>query len=153
MEDSPSKRDLSSVQELLTKKPLYTGEDISNLPDKSIWEIEYFQGSIDAYCVECKKPSVFKSEVPPRSDYSGQDLPAFPAGYGSRTSSVVSEYTVKPYAQNDRTFTIELSCTRVPDHRIWFFFRVLRGNLIKVGQHPSLADFQLADLGCVHKRT
>jgi hypothetical protein len=138
MEDCPVTRAFPSIQELLTTHPLYAKEDISNLPAKSVWEIEYFQGSIDAYCVECKKPSVFRSEMLPRGDYIGR---RFPSALSSQP-----EYIDKQDAQSDRTFTIELSCTRMADHCIWFFFRVSGGSLIKVGQYPSLADLAASEI-------
>jgi hypothetical protein len=81
MRDSHPRGNLPNVQNLLVKAPLYAKYDISAPPDEAIWGIEYFRGSIDAYCVECKEPSIFKGEMPPRSDYSGQG--GLPSGYES----------------------------------------------------------------------
>jgi hypothetical protein len=138
MENRPPERDFPSMEELLTKSPLYgKGEDITNIPPERVRrEIEYFQGVIDAYCVECKKSRTFKSEVRLPMDYSG----------GGFFISPDIDIDQALYGHEDRVFSIELSCARVPDHRIYFFFRVRKGKLIKVGQYPSLADFQLSDL-------
>jgi hypothetical protein len=52
----------------------------------------------------------------------------------------------KDDAHRDRTLEIELSCTRDWEHRIWFFFLVRNKTLRKVGQYPSIADFELPKL-------
>lgn len=133
------------AEEILIDKPIYWEHDISAVSGRALWELQYFQGSVDAYCIECADASIFESEV---------RLPHFPV--------LTAEGTARPWTPNrfedalkfleqhdahiDRTFEIELSCTRQRKHRIWFFFLVRNKTLRKVGQYPSIADFELPKL-------
>jgi hypothetical protein len=131
---------LLEAQEILVLKPIYSTYDISKASREAILGFQYFQGSVDAYCVECKAPSIFESEVELPTIHAGP-VP-FPPG----TLERAIDYLGEDDAHGDRTFKIELSCTRNRDHRIWFFFLVRNDILMKVGQYPSIADFELPKL-------
>lgn len=80
------------------------------------------EDTIDAYCVQCKEKSMFKGNE------------------------------IKPYVLKDAgeecidnfVFGIELNCSRDDQHRMYFFFRIENDDLIKIGQHPSIADLSIA---------
>lgn len=129
-----------TVPEMVTTVPLYSEFDISEITDELILDLEYFDGVMDAYCVECRRNSVFKGK--------GKPLPAS-AHIGSTTlpprGSRHARSLIEMF-QQDRFFELELTCSRVREHQIVVFLRVWKKKLIKVGQYPSLADLQLPDL-------
>ncbi len=146
--DNSAEKNFPSVQNLLINIALYDKQDVTYFPDEVVRELEFFQGSIDAYCIECKKLSVFRSEaLPPVKTLPVFDPNQIRTPPPKRLSGQeIRESLEEKCVQVDRVFSISLSCTRVTAHRIWFFFRIFKGNLIKVGQHPSLADFHLQNL-------
>jgi hypothetical protein len=139
--------------------PLYVGFRIEEpLP---ILSVEFFQGTIDAYCIECAKGSVFQSTVPmPYAwDYGDnwvtpatvEHLASLPKITVPKASSMESPGPIEvvgisDYALRDRFFDVTFACTRDPSHLLRYTFRVKGSTAIKIGQHPSLADFHLEEI-------
>ena len=98
--------------------PLYKEYDLRLCLADDAFAVEYFWGTIDAYCLDCKRYSVFR---------------------GSRMAYRSKTQYREDYL-DDRQFTIELTCTRNKDHHMEFYFIVRNGKISKVGQYPSLAD-------------
>ncbi len=139
----PEQDRFPEVQEILIERPIYWAYDISKASKEDILGLQYFQGSVDAYCVDCRAPSIFESEVQlPEFPLVGADQPSFRP---TRLEDAI-KFLGKDDAHRHRTFEIELSCTRDREHRIWFFFLVRNKTLRKVGQYPSIADFELPKL-------
>lgn len=129
-----------SVQDLFTTTPLYLSLDLNQLTKTDILKLQYFHGTVDAYCIECKGWSVFHAVTS-----------MLPIGTPRDTSVRASrarliEHANEASAYADRMFDIVLRCARVPAHRIWLAFAVRARRLIKIGQYPSLADLQLPEL-------
>lgn len=120
------------VEDFLKNAPLYEEYDISYVPVKTIRLIEYYQGTIDAYCVECKQIATFQSIVVRPPNYSGQ-------------SEITLPDPEEETLHSARIFCVQMCCTRNSSHQIAFFFRVIDGKLLKVGQFPSMADFRIGD--------
>ena len=136
----PKQGGFPEAQEILVERPIYWAYDTSTAADEAIWRLQYFQGSLDAYCVECKGPSIFQSEV---------QFPLVGSGgsaYRPRTFEDGIKHLGTRDARQDRTFQVELSCTRERQHRILSFFLVRNKTLTKIGQYPSTADFELPRL-------
>jgi len=128
------------AQKILLLQPIYSRLDISKASKQDILGFQYFQGPVDAYCMECGAPSIFESEV---------ELPRIHTGGPSFVPDTLERALLhldEDDAHRNRTFQIELSCTRNREHRIWFLFLVRGDTLIKVGQYPSAADFELPKL-------
>lgn len=146
----PEQGGLPEAQEILIHRPIYWEHDISAVSSQAVWQFQYFQGSVDAYCIECRRTSIFESEV---------QLPQIPlvgpqgAAELWRPSKLedATKFLDEGAAHGDRTFEIELSCTRERKHLIWFFFLVRNKTLRKVGQYPSIADFELPKLARFNK--
>lgn len=127
--DTNQKSKLPSPNDFFIKVPLY---EIFNV-DESNWEtivdIEYFERTIDTYCVECQKHSTFKEHITKyryRQDKSNFNL---------------------ENATSNRIFAVPFYCTRNTDHEIYFSFRVYNSTIQKIGQHPSIADLSRAEIG------
>ncbi len=161
MPDQPQ-NPFPSPQDFFLKIPLYDGYPFDAI--KPILEIEFYQDTIDTYCIKCGRDSVFKSDVGLLSVYGentkawnlardvGEILTAryiniehrdsvfFPENISSRTPPP-SEY----YASN-RFFVVSFHCTREPSHLIRYCFVVQDSTVTKIGQYPSIADLENAHL-------
>src|SRR5262245_58568407 len=141
-------------------------------PRGFVWvlRVQFFLGTLDTFCVECGKESVFRAsgpplqlEVPgPRSGRSSG--PSIPVGVDElldNSKRAIWPYELwppggppgpltlsqmEPLALRDRIFQVTFACMRRPEHTLYFFFRVHGGSLSKVGQSPSLADLHLGDV-------
>lgn len=131
--DTNQNSQLPSPTDFLVKVPLY---DIFNV-DESSWEIivdiEYFEGTIDTYCVECKKHSTFKENI---------------RKYRYRASN--SNFDLDK-AKVNRVFSAPFFCTRNTDHEMEFYFRVYDSTIQKIGQYPSIADLNRVEIGKYRK--
>jgi hypothetical protein len=59
----PEQDRFPEVQEILIERPIYWAYDIFKASKEEILGLQYFQGSVDGYCVDCGAPSIFESEV------------------------------------------------------------------------------------------
>ncbi len=141
MNSNLKQTNLLHPQKLFIDDPIYSQYDISELSKEDIFRIEFFEGSLDAYCIDCKNASIFegKSEYNKPIYRGGVPIPI------RNTEEAIRNLEEKD-AHLDRSFEIEMNCSRNKDHRILFFFLVRNDNLIKVGQYPSIADFELPKL-------
>ena len=56
--------EIPDVQEFCVSIPLYKEYDISKCTQQQILlEFEYFQGAVDAYCLDCARDGVFKAHI------------------------------------------------------------------------------------------
>lgn len=103
--------------------PLYHAYDllIGSVKEK-IYELMTFSGTIDAYCVWCKKESVFRS---------------------SPTSRWVLSQWLSQIENDLQEFG--WYCAHDNDHRYRSYYFTVKGSNVfqKVGQWPSAADFQI----------
>lgn len=111
--------------------PLYRSYDllIGSVKEK-IYELMTFSGTIDAYCVWCKKESVFRSN--PTSRW------------------VLSQWLSQ--IENDLQ-EFGWHCAHNNDHHYRSYYFTVKGSNVfqKVGQFPSVADFQIPQAGKYRK--
>ncbi len=117
--------DFPSPQEFFIDTPLYREVDLRMYIADMAYAIEYFDGTIDAYCIECGQTSVFK--VKSRTYFPG-----------------IGKYK-EDYLEDDE-FEISISCSRNYEHKMYFYFVKRGGKLSKVGQMPSIADLYEHDV-------
>lgn len=128
------------IAKILIKDSLYTVYDLSEISKHEILNLQYFQGTVDSFCIDCNKDSVFKSQVElPKIYISGTAL-------RPKTFDDVILDTDDKDAFSDKKFAVVIGCTRNQEHRIIFHFLIKNKNLIKIGQYPSIADFELTRL-------
>jgi hypothetical protein len=97
--------------------------------------VEHFTGSLDMYCIECKTSSVFKSRQKPKA-------PSLDAGVRSGYSG----HSTQAMELEARVFQVTFECSRDRRHEACFVFQVGADAFRKIGQFPSIADVQLAEI-------
>jgi hypothetical protein len=138
---------------LMLHTPLYEEYSISGQDAESVvWNLEYFNGKLDCYCIECQRDSVFSRgpfqlpHAPPMPYQQGRQLgtniPMVPVqNFAEAKTRLAPGFFVKP-----RDFSLDLQCSRNGSHTLRFFFRVHNKCLLKIGQFPSIADLSLHEL-------
>ncbi|GGI54904.1 short-chain dehydrogenase [Oxalicibacterium solurbis] len=105
------------------KYPLYEAVQYEEDEFEKGWELKYFEGSMDAYCPECKNHSIFEKR--------------------NRTTN---------YGENawlyDHKFVVTFECSRNRKHELYFLFQVKKEErtVQKIGQWPSMASLNLFDV-------
>jgi hypothetical protein len=111
---------LTSPKKFYLEMPLYL---INYIKDDAqaevVYKLESYGGTIDAYCIWCEKESVFDTH-----EY------------------VIDEFGTWRY-RNGGFKRHRLTCTRNEDHSYYIYFLKTNLALIKIGQFPSVADFQI----------
>jgi hypothetical protein len=128
---------LPSPKELLLHTPLYEEFRLTEIDTIGIAELEMFEGPVDAYCIECGQDTVFRRNLGNNYSYSGS-----PPTIGYLKS--LTSMNINPIA--DKFILIDLKCSRDQKHDIVFHFLIPKQTLIKIGQYPSLADFDSQDI-------
>lgn len=108
-----------SAVDFCLNAPLFEAFGFDDEAGNPFYGLEYFEGTLDFHCLECKSHSVFTAR---KNNYSQK------TGY--------SNYF----------FSLSFVCSRDQSHRALFLFRAHRGVIQKVGQYPSLADLVTPDL-------
>lgn len=111
-------------QSFFIEVPLYREYDLRLCLADDVYRLEYFSETIDAYCLECKKHSIFEG----------------------RRGYYLSKSKYKEVYLDDREFEADVNCTRNEKHSMVFYFMVRNGKISKVGQYPSLADLHEQDI-------
>lgn len=146
-------KDMPTPEDFCLRSPLYEMFRIGNWNFKRVIQLELFQGTMDAYCLQCKKEGVFNAT---KSPGILRDSPApsgnYPLAAGKEIVWVDAEHfvwglekgpdTAKEYALSDRMFGVRLVCSRDTSHMLRFLFVVQDAQIAKIGQYPSLADLQ-----------
>jgi hypothetical protein len=109
-------RKLPTVQEFCVALPLYAEHTLTAGQKTTLYNFITQAVSIDCFCVDCQQPSVFLGVEQPIG---------------------VKDYDFELY---NRVFMREFLCSRVHAHSAFFYFRLKRSVLCKVGQSPSMAD-------------
>lgn len=116
---------LESPKVFHLEMPPYNDFDLSDdiINNKIFNHISYSE-TIDAYCIYCKKDSVFKALIyqdPEDFDYWNNEL--------------------------DGLIQIEYECRRIVRHNYYIYYFKRNNFFTKVGQFPSVADFQIPQYG------
>jgi hypothetical protein len=118
---------LPSLEDLFLKTPLYKDFQVDIFDDVKVQDVKNFKGTIDAFCIECKKSSTFR----------GVDM-------NQREYEEYEDYHRSSHESN--VFCVSFACTRNESHNMYFYFMVHdsltadHDTVTKIGQYPSLAD-------------
>jgi len=111
---------LESPKSFHLKMPLYHTFDLSiGAVAEKVYEFLCFSGTIDAYCIWCDKESVFDTQ-----EY------VYSITYGEWKKSVGFRRNM-------------YQCSRNSNHQYFIYYLKTKENLLKIGQWPSIADFQI----------
>lgn len=124
-------------QKILVEDPLYTEYDLENINDKNFTKFGIGEGSLDAYCPECKQKSVF--HIKGKSYVRDDDVKEF---INKRMINITAHCTRD--SNNDYNL---LNFTNKCHGRLEFCLFRSSNTLIKIGQYPSKAvlDFNSLD--------
>ena len=137
--------------------PLYKHFEIDEENYKDVLRVEFFKGTIDSFCVECKREGIFQRniELPgvgpvshnTRFDDVERWLQQTSAWFPSpepdpRYPNALASESLQNYAFRNRIITVEFNCSRNQMHNLLFIFQVDGTKITKIGQYPSLADLQ-----------
>lgn len=110
-----------SPREFYIEYPLYEEFTFPDGQDLESWTIEYFGGTLDAFCPDCGAHSIF-SHTPQQTHFA-------------------EDAWVR-----DHLFEVVLVCSRDRKHQLYFLFQVRGRTMQKIGQFPSLATLNLHDV-------
>lgn len=116
---------LSMPKAFVLEMPLYIRYDLSDrrIASKIFWNLTH-EETIDAYCVKCKKDGVFRASEENVDNVHYTNLDDF-ANLKSGLIEIIYE------------------CARESSH-IYYTYFIKEGKIIqKIGQFPSIADFQI----------
>jgi hypothetical protein len=136
-------------EQILLKDPLFYEYPLQGVNEIDLVNLLYFISDeetynhlkiIDSYCPICKKDTTFNSEA---SDKEELSTLLIKAGMCSGYRESNKEITLIQELEKKGLFIRKFNCPRKPAdsaHNQIFLFRVIGATLIKVGQHPTLAD-------------
>lgn len=121
---------------LLLELSLYNEKTIDNLKLIHSLTSECNITQFDSFCVSCKRESLFKKIVTPRSPVH--------SGIRFKSMEVVEETDEEiRYNQIQGEHVLSFECQRENKHLYSFYFKVTDRKIIKIGQYPSIADLGL----------
>jgi hypothetical protein len=134
-------------EQILLREPLFKGYPLQGVDEMDILNLFYYNGvvldklkTIDSYCPICDKDTTFISEL---CDSQEVNNIVTHAGMVSGFSASKQERNFINKLEEKSVFIRKFNCSRKSDessHNQVFIFRVIDSNLIKIGQHPTLAD-------------
>lgn len=153
---------LPNPEHFILKTPLYEKFKFYESDFETILHIEFFTGTLDTFCIECDKDSIFKSnaELPqvgrgsrPETKQTLQETLEHGKGWLSVSSDSNDLYEISfhKYALRDRIVKLEFTCTRDQKHKLIFIIKVYKSELEKIGQSPSIADLQKSNINKYRK--
>jgi len=158
-----SQTQFPSPQKFFLEIPLYAPYAFTEI--RQVFSIEFYLGTVDTYCVECARESVFQSDakIPLHMSAAGQNW-----SRDQDTEEIIESQQISnnerdrafwPFAPNQREvlktavyfkssryLLLTFHCTRDSRHLLHYSFLVHHSSLVKIGQHPSLADLDSAHI-------
>lgn len=136
--------DLPTLSEILLSTPLYRSIEIDEDRDDAFMELlEFGEVKYDAYCVECRRPSIFKTM---RDDKAPSIISSNPVPW--RRTEIIKK-RIASLVFEGKFFAVHATCQR-HDHLQTFIFTIDRTGgyqdkprkvfLKKIGQWPSFED-------------
>jgi hypothetical protein len=152
---------LPSPRQFFLETPPYHEFSLGQEGYVDLLRLQFYADTLDTYCLECKRESVFRNVSPPlraanhrpgvSPSVTVEELLAgemkavwpfeirLPPSVEMKPRSLVE---LEPLARVNRVFLVQFACTRDDSHWLFFIFRVQDDKVVKIGQSPSLADLQ-----------
>jgi hypothetical protein len=147
-----------NYEQMLLKDPLFTEYLLNDVDKMELLNLLFYASDksainnlkiIDSYCPICKKDTTFTSEASNSSDQQELSELLMSSGMYNTFSGQKRKITLIEELEKKCLFIRKFNCPRKPydsAHSHVFIFRVIGTTLIKVGQHPTLADLSKEDL-------
>lgn len=139
-------------EQILLKDPLFTEYPLDEVNRMDLLNLLFYTNKndeynnlkiIDSYCTICKKDTTFTSEESTQEEQNELSDLMMSAGMYSGFPGEERKITLIEDLEKKCLFIRKFNCPRKPfdsSHNQIFIFRVIDRTLIKVGQHPTLAD-------------
>jgi hypothetical protein len=146
---------LPAIKVLLLEEPLYKPYAIAAEDGDAISRLVGKQLQFDCYCPSCRQPSTFSTYVKGEKQSTTrtenekvvQEVALSDLDFKNFFSGPKNQQVPKaPTWLSNRDFPLTAYCSRYEHHVMRFYFAIRNKQLIKVGQHPSLADVANAEL-------
>ncbi len=131
---------LPQPEEFFLDIPLYQSFKTTKACAEGLGKVVFFNGKVDAYCIHCKKDSVFSSNTQNPVDAKLRNAKASTTYYDG-DALAYNEILAKT-----RYFLVTLECARNSNHTIVFIFSLVNDMFTKIGQAPSSADLTHAEI-------
>jgi hypothetical protein len=133
---------IPSPKEFYLKVPLYRMYQINEADLYEVYNIIFYTGTLDMYCLGCKNIGIFKSQIKNTVEYANYINAKSSTGSLSSFSKMESEFEK---LNKTRYYRISFSCSRECGQLADFYIQICDGKLSKVGeQAKNLADKLLA---------
>lgn len=124
-------KSLPSVEEFYLNASLYDKFIISEMDKSEIFNLIFFDKTIDCFCQKCEQISVFKAENNKPTKQT--------SNLGSTTITSVSDWNYNLSKDDFKTQKV-FQCVRNINHKLSYNILISDQNLQKIGQYPSIAD-------------
>lgn len=147
-----NKESTIDYEQILLKDPLFTEYPLDDADRMDLLNLLFYTKDsdsfnnlkiIDSYCTICKKDTTFTSEDASENEKQELSNLAMSGGMYSSFPGEKRKNTLIEELEKKCLFIRKFNCPRKPfdsAHSQIFIFRVIGTTLIKVGQHPTLAD-------------
>jgi len=147
-----NKESTIDYEQILLKDPLFTQYPLDKVDRMDLLNLLYYANDkgahnnlkiIDSYCTICGKDTTFTSEDSTENEQQEFSDLLMSAGMYSGFPGEERKITLIEDLEKKCLFVRKFNCPRNPfdsSHSQIFIFRVIERTLIKVGQHPTLAD-------------
>jgi hypothetical protein len=151
----PKMASIPSLQQFFLETAPYQEFEIGHGGFGDVLRIRHYSETLDAYCMDCQKESVFKGIQEPLYGTAGpatrtQQVSVneilegkFRAVLPLQVAGAVSLAELEVIVRADCVFLTHFVCTRCEKHNLCFVFRVSKDKIAKIGQSPSIADLHL----------
>lgn len=110
---------------------------------RDLFNLIFSPGRLDLYCPQCQKETTFEPVVKreKKDDNNNNSVYSPNEIYSFDDFKAKFEFN---YFRSGRRFEVSYKCTRIPysDHLIYFQMTVEDSSIMKIGQHPSIADLE-----------
>jgi hypothetical protein len=138
--DTQASESLEQVFHQLLTMPLYQPFGLPEVDtSKFARSLRLYQAKFDCYCPECGKEATWERLIP-KGDLSRDET--------EKATTWIPLGTSAPHFPSwHEDFHIRLICMRDRSHVATYYFATIGGNqIVKIGQYPSLTDFQIGDI-------
>ncbi|WP_273850060.1 hypothetical protein [Guptibacillus spartinae] len=146
------------IDKILKESSLYDRYEITSQNKELLNTMFKDEVTIDTYCKDCGKESTFKAKMHNSQLKTINGLTKEGIGRSHLMGSTVSEdgtvdvqedidsYILKRFWNNVAPLVHRFTCQRDESHKMFFIFLVRDNALMKIGQYPSTATIDNADL-------
>lgn len=131
------------IDNILLEQSLYKKISFTESEAHKLYQLLKGELQIDAYCQKCNSTSTFNSvvDIPPQRDSISSFSLSSEEKSAPNAKQDINKRWYKYTVGDEKFFKRVFTCARNKSHKIAFFFFVNSYELQKIGQFPSMIDF------------